>query len=90
MKLRPLNDTVIIEPEGIEKYEGLIKLPDSNSIEKISPFASVVSYGPKCKHNFKIGQKIIISQFRDKPFNLIVNGTKQRIIKEHYISGVLE
>ncbi|MBU2052570.1 hypothetical protein KKH13_05175 [Patescibacteria group bacterium] len=90
MRLRPLNDTLIVEPEGIERHEGLLILPDKNSEEKISAFAIVVSAGPKCNYKFKNGQRVLIDRFIDKPYNFILDGKKYRFIKEHYVHGVLE
>lgn len=98
MRLRPLNDTVIIEPEGEMMavddcqstldavHSGLILLPDKNSMMKISNHGKVISYGSKCHYKFKIGQKIIYDQFADVP----VWHEKYRIIKYHYIKAVYE
>lgn len=90
MRLRPLNDTIIVEPDPIERYEGLIKIPDKNSLEKISPFATVVSYGPKCSYKFRVGQRIVIDRFFDKPFNFVMDGKKYRFINESYVHCVFE
>lgn len=90
MPWRPLNDVIFIEPDPIEKYEGAIVLPDKNSEEKISHYATVVSCGTHCKYKFKTGQRIVIDRFFDKPQYLISEGKKYRLIKEHYVHAVLE
>ncbi len=90
MRLRPLNDTIIVEPEPIVKYEGNLIMPDKNSIEKISPFAVVVSCGGDCHYPFKAGQRVILDRFIDKPMNFEFEGKKYRFIKEYYIHGVVE
>lgn len=90
MPLRPLNDTIIVEPDPIVKYDGLLVLPDKNSEEKISPFATIVSCGSKCHYDFKVGQRIVMDRFFDKPMNFEYEGKKYRFIKEHYIHAVLE
>lgn len=90
MRIRPLNDTVIIESEGIKKYQGSIALPDKNTEEKVSPYATVVSWGSGCKYKYKTGDRIAYNQFYDKPFWISVEGKKYRIIKEHYIHFVYE
>ena len=90
MRLRPLNDTIIIEPDPVERYEGLIVLPEKNMEEKISHLATVVSAGPQCRYKFKSGQRILIDRFFDKPCNFEMDKIKYRFIKEHYIHAVLE
>lgn len=94
MLLRPLFDTLIVEPDPILKYEGLILLPDKNSEEKISPFATVVSWGGSCKHKYKVGQKIILPTVNaanySAPTYYILNEIKYRMVKEHEINGIIE
>lgn len=90
MNIRPLNDVLIVEPDPVLKHEGLIIMPEKNSEEKISPFATIVSYGPKCQYQFRIGQRIIIDKFRDKPSNFELNGKQYRFINEAYIHAVIE
>jgi len=94
MRLRPLNDTVIVEPDPIQRYEGLITLCDKNSIEKISPFATVVSFGSKCRNSLKVGQRIMLPTVNSpeymQPFNFIFEGKKYRFIREQEINAVLE
>lgn len=91
MSLRPLNDTVIIECEEIKpEIETTLELPDKNSLVKLTPYATVISYGPKCIYKFKPGQRIIYQQFRDKPMWYEYEGKRYRMIKEHYILAVYE
>jgi len=90
MRLRPLNDTIFVEPDPIVRHDGIIKLPDDNSIEKISPWVKIVSYGNKCFYKFRTGQRVLINKFFDKPEYVAVNGKRYRMIKEHYIHAVDE
>lgn len=90
MRLKPLNDTIIVEPDPIEKYEGLIELPDKNTEEKISNYATVVSWGDACIYPHYVGQRVIMDKFFDKPFNFEFQGKKLRFIKEHYLHAVVE
>lgn len=92
MRLRPLNDTIIIEPDPLTGYEGDLIIPEKNSIMKRSPFATVVSCGSKCYYSFKPGQRIVIDRWfeegRDGYFKMA--DKQYRFIKEHYVIGVLE
>lgn len=102
MRIRPLNDTVIVEPEtemvAIDESQkvldavnkGLILLPDKNSMMKISNKARVISYGPGCEYKFKPNQTIIYDQFADSPVWHIDGKNRYRFIKYHYISAVYE
>ena len=90
MKLRPLNNVLIIEPDPIERHQGLIDLPEKNSLEKISSFATVISCGPRCNYKFKPGQRIFFDRFRDTPLTLKFNGKLIRVIYEDYALGVFE
>ena len=90
MQLRPLGDTLIVEPDPIVKYEGSLVMPEKNTIEKISPYATIVSAGEGCKHVYMVGQRILIDKFADKPMNFEFEGKKYRFIKEYYIHGVVE
>lgn len=98
MRLRPLNDTVIIEPEtelmAVDTDQtvldaiksNIIILPEKNMVMKISNKAKVVSYGPKCPYKFKEDQVIYYDQFADTPAWY----GKYRLIKYHYIYAVTE
>jgi co-chaperonin GroES (HSP10) len=101
MPLRALNDTVIVLPDGellaVDDNQnvldaiksGLILLPEKNQLMKLSNTATVVSRGPKCKYDFKEGDRIYYDQFFDKPMWHEVDGFRYRIILEHYIRAVI-
>lgn len=102
MPLRALNDTVIIIPDSemiaIDESQnvldsvkrGLIHIPEKNMLMKLSNTATVVSRGPKCKYQFKEGDRIYYDQFFDKPMWHTCDGIRYRIILEHYIRAVIE
>lgn len=102
MKLRPLNDTVIIEadhelvPVDTDQSvldsarRGLILIPEKNTMMKIPNTATIVSYGPQCWYKFKPGQRIIYGQFDDKPYWIEEEGKLYRIIKYHNVRAVYE
>jgi len=64
-RLRPLNDTIIIERDENITHEGLIKMPDMNSIEKVANTGTLVSWGEQCRYKnlFKPGMKVMFKQF---------------------------
>jgi len=99
--VRVLNDFVLVEPDPnhfvadnpeIERIvsEGLIKLPDNNSLEKRSASGSVVSCGPKCHYDFKVGQKVYYGQWGSYSFYHFINGKKLRFFSEHEIIAAEE
>ena len=90
MPWRPLNDVLFIKPDPIEKYDGAIVLCEKNSEEKISSYGTIISWGNRCKYRYKIGQRVMIDKFFDKPQYLECEGKKYRIIKESYLHAVLE
>ena len=90
MRIRPLNNTVVIEPDGIEKYQGKIVLPDKNSEEKRSSFATVISWGPKCSYKFKPGQRINYNPFNGSPIFMEYDGKLIRFIMDHDVRFVYE
>ena len=90
MPWRPLNDVIFIDPDPIEKHQGLLVMPDKNSEEKISPYGTIVSWGNKCRYKYKLGQRVVIDRFYDRPQYLECEGKKYRLIKEHYLHAVLE
>ena len=94
MRLRPLNDVLIIEHDPVMKHEGLIICPEKNSHEKMSPFATIISFGPRCKHQFKVGQKVIVPDVNsinhETPLKFQLDGKEYRFIREHKINAVLE
>ena len=76
MPCRPLNDCVFVEPDPYEAYvsnpevariirEGVIALPELNTVEKVSNTGSLISWGDACKykHYFKPGAKVMFKQF---------------------------
>lgn len=89
MSIKAFGDSVFIEPESIVRHSGLIVLPEDNSIEKISPCARVIDKGEKCKGDFKIGDRVIIQRFFDKPFYIEKGEKRLRVIREHYIHAVI-
>ena len=89
MKLTPLNDVLIIDPDPIYKHSETILSPQKSS-EKISHYATIISFGNKCEENWKVGDRIMIDRFRDTPSYVQLNGNKYRMIKEHYIHAKVE
>lgn len=103
MRLRPLNDTVVIEPDGelipidfnqdvldaINKSK-LIILPEKNMLMKLSNKAKVISYGPLCNYKFKEDQDIIYNQFAGTPYWWLNSTKRLRLIKFHDIIAVYE
>jgi len=94
IKLRPLNDIIIIELDPIMKHEGLIICPEKNSEEKISYFATIVSWGSKCKYQYKVGQRVVIptvnSMDHETCMNFELDGKPYRFIRECKLHAVLE
>ena len=94
MRLRPINDTLIVEPDPVLKHDGLIVLPDKNTEEKISPFATIVSWGNKCRNRYFVGQRVIMptvnSDSYERPFNFEFQGKKYRFIVESRLHAVIE
>ena len=90
MPIRPLNDVLIVEHDPNEKIESVILAPDDNSANKISRYATVISYGSKCDYDWKNGDRVIINRFFEKPMWITVEGKKYRMIREHYIEARIE
>jgi len=101
MRLKPLNDTVIIKHDANTVYddnpeihrivkEGLIHIPEKNSIIKRSEYAVVEMVGPKCKLPIYAGQRIVLRRFFDekKDSYFEYDGEQYRFILEHYITGL--
>lgn len=93
MRIRPLNDTVIIEPDPkVKEIDTFLELPEKNSLEKRSHYGTVVSFGSKCKYKFHEGQRIILDRWsvygNDTYF--IWEGKKYRFIREQEINAVIE
>ena len=81
MLFKPLNDTVIIERDEniftssnseVSRIasEGVIKLPDMNSLEKIAYTGQLVTWGDKCRYkaDYEVGRKIMFKQFGGHKF----------------------
>ena len=92
MRLRPLNDTIIIEPDPTLTHDGNIIIPERNSMLKRSPFGTIVSCGSKCDYDFKKGQRIVLDRWFEegKDGYFMMDDKRYRFIKEHYVHGVLE
>ena len=94
MRLRPINDTLIVEPDAVLKHDGLIVLPEKNTEEKISPFATIVSWGDKCRYKYYVGQRIIMPTVNaldyERPFNFEFQGKQYRFIVESRLHAVIE
>ena len=93
MPLRLLNDTVLVYPDPNHYVsdnseviriasEGLIKLPDSNSLEKKADSGVIVSFGQKCFYNFTVGQRVYYPQWTS-PCYIISEGSRYRFFKEY-------
>lgn len=94
MLLRPLNDSIILEPEPeeyvdvspeVEKAlkEGKILLPEKYEtfFKKVAMRGTVISCGDKCRYNWKYGDKVIYGRFCGAP--LPVKDKKYRVIREY-------
>ncbi len=93
MPLRPLNDVVIIKPDPYHtgmKIDHIV-LPEENSVEKRSPYATVVSVGPRCEENWEPGDRVIIRTDYNwgRDSHVKVDGEELRLIRESYIIGRL-
>ena len=100
MRLIPLNDVLIIEPdpnhfvsdnpEVVEIAKtGLIQLPNNNSLEKKSNSGEVISFGPDCHYPFKHGQKVYFSQWTT-PMYVFVGEKRYRFLREYELHAVDE
>lgn len=103
MRLRPLNDAIILEtPESLIPVdsnsnvvriasEGTIALPEYNTLMKVSNEGNVISCGPKCHYPFKVGQKVFIEDVnKSSPDFRVVKGVRYRVVREHEILCVCE
>jgi len=90
MPWRPLNDVIFLEPDPLDKYQGPLVIPEKNTIEKISAYGTIASWGDKCKYKYHVGQRVVIDKFFDRPQYLLCEGKRYRLIKEHYLHAVLE
>lgn len=101
MALRVLNDYLLVEPDdnhfvdgNVEVVriakEGVIVLPDNNSLVRRSNTGKVISCGPKCFYRFKPGQKVYFKQWDIESFYYNIEGKKLRFFAEHEINAVEE
>lgn len=95
MLLRPLNDTVIIEPDPEEMAddltpevaqaikEGKILIPEKYEtfFKKVAMRGTVISCGDKCRYDWKHGDRVIYGRFTGAP--LPYRDKKYRIIREY-------
>lgn len=76
MAIRPLNDTIFLEPEPYKAYdsnpeimrilaEGVLSLPEQNTVEKVSNIGTIISWGDRCryKEHFEVGKRVMFKQF---------------------------
>jgi len=99
--LRVLNDYVLVEPEENHyvsdnpevvriAQEGIIVLPDNNSVVRRASTGKVVSCGPHCHYKFNHGQRVYFKQWDIESFYHMVDGKKLRFFAEHEINAVEE
>ena len=95
MPLRPLNDTVIVEPDPEELAddlmpevakairEGKILIPEKYEtfFKKVAMRGTVISCGSKCQYDWKHGDRIMYGRFCGAPLPL--QGKNYRIIREY-------
>ena len=91
MLLRPLNDFVIVEPEPIEiddpevrriHNSGILEIPEiaKSRLMKVTPRGKIVSWGNKCKYQYKIGDYVYFAQFGGS--KLSFNDKEYRVLLE--------
>lgn len=97
MKLRMLNDTVLVRPdteheavtgnENIDRIvnEGVIVIPEiSEGFLKKTPMrGEVVTSGPDCKYKLQPGERIVFTRFGGVPFTW--NEEKLRMMREYEV-----
>lgn len=97
MKLRMLNDAVLVKPDpdnefnsGSEKVDailkrGLIVLPEiaEGRLKKTPMRGKVISFGPDCKHKFRPGDRIIFVRFGGVTFKW--RKDKLRMMREYEV-----
>lgn len=99
MKIRPMNRTLVILPEGMSASvdnpevariieEGKILLPEHNTIMKISDHAKVVRAAKDCHYPYLKNQRICWKQFNGVDY--VEDGVKYKLIKEWDINFVYE
>ena len=95
MQLRPLEDRVIVEPQGAEeKTSGGIFLPESakekplmGKVTAVGP-GKLMDNGSRADMGVKIGDTVIYSQYGGSDFKL--DGKEIKILRESDILGIVE
>ena len=73
MKIRPLNDTLIVKLEDDQwmymKKPELIQIPEAHvgAFKKRSQWASVVSYGSRCRYEYREGERVYFKWSDHRP-----------------------
>ena len=92
MRLRPLNDNIIIEPDKMNEYKGTLHIPDTAEFayKKVAPTGVIVSWGDRCiyKKNYEVGKRIYFRQFSGT--SLKFEGKDFRVITEWDLIGICE
>jgi len=95
MKIKPLNDNVIIKPLGEEEIKGGIVLPESVDKEKPEK-GEVIAVGPgkllengqRTPMSVKVGDKVLFKKY--SPDEIKIDDEEVLVIKEEDIIGILE
>jgi chaperonin GroES len=86
MKIQPLFDKVLIQPEKAEeKTASGIYIPDTAKQDK-PQFGEIIAIGEKV-NTVKIGQKVVFPKYG--PVELILEGQEYLIVKEEDILATL-
>ena len=92
MRLRPLNDNIIIEPDEMENYKGILAIPDNieSAYKKIAPTGTIISWGDRCKYKeyYGTGKKVYFRQFSGT--NLRFGDKNLRVITEFDLIGLCD
>jgi len=103
VKIKVLHKYILIKPDDMEYQcddsttvlktlkdpNRKIILPDRNTLEKISPFGTVVQQGSKVTQ-CKVGDRVYFDRFADEPWWYFEDGVKYRVICEHYLRAIVE
>ena len=89
MRIRPLNDTIIVKLDedewwGSQKAVGVLKrgllvAPDYNTMKKKASTGTILSWGKGCLDRYKVGQRVM---FRRPSLPVIVEGQEYRMVLE--------
>ena len=76
MPLRPVNDTIIVEPDENQfldsnpevvriAREGIIAIPEMNTLEKVANTGKLITWGERCRYKnlFQPGMKVMFKPF---------------------------